>query len=172
MRSTLLVIVCAGVLVACSGSSANPTDFGAGLDLSGQWRVADSTLYDITNTTVNSDGLRHIGSYVVTGSATVVRGDTGSYASQLNVTITYTDSTAGQPARRTPQNYTAVSTIVVLHDSIFGLSAGGEVVPPAANPTDQLVAWTYDQTEGQCVTIIAGFRPASVSCRQSVRWTR
>lgn len=173
LRTAVLATLTAAVLCACKGDPSAPLPDATGsLDLAGQWHVSDSTLYDITNLSGVADGMRHIGAYVVTGNATLARVGGATWSAAMQVTITYIDSTAGAPARRTPQAVSFVNPIVILNDSIFGLAAGGEVIPPVAGPTASQIVWGYDGTSGQCQTMIAGFQPASVSCRQSVHWTR
>jgi hypothetical protein len=167
VRSALV----ASALTAC-GSGTEPVVSGDGLDLSGSWQVADSTVYDILNSSVTADGLRHIGAFIVAGTARLARAGEGSYAAELQVTVTYLDSVPGSPARRTPQSLDFVNPIVVVNDSIFGLSAGGDVVPPEAQATSTAVTWEYGAGSEQCLATIAGFHPATVSCRQAVRWRR
>ena len=161
----------ASALAAC-GDTMQPTTFGEGLDLSGRWQVSDSTVYDILNSSATADGLRHVGAYIVAGTALLTRVGEGSYAAELQVTVTYLDSVPGTRARRTPQSLDFVNPIVVVNDSIFGLSAGGDVVPPEAQATSTEVTWEYGAGSEQCLTAIAGFRPATVQCRQAVRWRR
>jgi hypothetical protein len=161
----------AGVLTAC-GNAVEPSAFGEGLDLSGRWQVSDSTVYDILNASIGADGLRHIGAYVVAGTAMLTRVGEGSYAAELQVVVTYLDSVPGEPARRTPQSVGFVNPVVVVNDSIFGRSAGGDVVPPEAQATSTAVTWEYDAGSEQCLATIAGFHPATAACRQAVRWRR
>lgn len=161
----------AAALSAC-GESTAPITYENPLDLSGDWHLADSTIYDITNTADGADGLRHIGAYVVTGNARLTRMGEGSYAASLAVTITWVDSVPDSAARRTPQSVAFLNPIAVVNDTIFGVSAGGDIVPPEAHATASLIAWSYDETSERCRTTIAGFRPATVTCRQSVRWRR
>lgn len=161
----------AAALSACGDSTA-PIQYVNPLDLSGAWHVADSTVYDITNVSDGADGLRHIGAYVVSGSAQLTRLGETSYAANLEVVITWIDSVPGSAARRTPQPVALVNPIAIVNDTIFGLSAGGDIVPPEANASASLIAWTYDETSERCRTTIAGFHPATVACRQSVRWRR
>lgn len=171
LNPAVALALLAGALAAC-GRTTEPSAYGDGLDLSGAWHLADSTVYDITNLSEGADGLRHVGAYIVAGTANLVRVGEGTYSAALSVSVTYLDSVPGSPARRTPQTLTFVNPIVVVNDSIFGLSAGGDIVPPAALPTSTQVSWDYDATSEQCLAMIAGFRPASVSCRQAVRWRR
>lgn len=161
----------AGLLIAC-GSAAEPSPFGEGLDLSGRWVVADSTVYDILNSSAGADGLRHIGAYIVAGTALLTRVGEGSYAAELQVVVTYLDSVPGAPARRTPQSVSFVNPVVVVNDSIFGLSAGGDVVPPEAQATSAAITWEYGAGSEQCLSTMTGFHPATASCRQAVRWRR
>lgn len=167
VRAALL----ASALTAC-GDGTEPSSFGEGLDLSGRWQVSDSTVYDILNSSATADGRRHIGAYVVGGTAKLTRVGEGSYAAELQVTVTYIDSVPGTPARRTPQSLDFVNPIAVVNDSIFGLSAGGEVVPPEAQASSTQITWEYDGGSEQCRAAIAGFQPATVQCRQAVRWRR
>src|SRR5512143_1228664 len=69
----------AAALSACGDSTAPIQDVNP-LDLSGAWHVADSTVYDITNVSDSADGLRHIGAYVVSGTAQLTRLGEPSYA--------------------------------------------------------------------------------------------
>lgn len=161
----------AAALSACGDSTA-PIVYDNPLDLSGAWHLADSTVYDITNTAEGADGLRHIGAYIVTGNAQLTRMGEGSYSASLAVVITWIDSVPDSPARRTPQSVGFLNPVVVLNDTIFGVSAGGDIVPPEANATASLIAWNYDETSERCRATIAGFHPAMVACRQSVRWRR
>lgn len=167
VRAALL----ASALTAC-GDGTEPSSFAEGLDLSGRWQVSDSTVYDILNSSTTADGLRHIGAYIVAGTATLTTAGAGSYVAELQVTVTYLDSVPGARARRTPQSLDFVNPIVVVNDSIFGLSAGGDVVPPEAGATSTQVVWEYGAGSEQCLTTIAGFQPATVQCRQAVRWRR
>ena len=170
-KSAIALALLAAALAACGGTT-EPDPSGGGLDLSGTWHLVDSTVYDITNTSAGADGLRHVGAFIVSGRADLARVGEGTYSASLAVVVTYLDSVAGSPARRTPQTLTFVNPIVVVNDSIFGLSAGGGIVPPEALPSAARIAWDYDATSEQCLAMIAGFRPVSVSCRQAVRWTR
>jgi hypothetical protein len=174
MRRIMLIVTLLGAGVgACKGDPSGPAPLPDGsINLLGIWRVSDSTIYDITNESGVADGLRHIGAYVVNGSATLGLVSGATYWATMQVTVTYVDSVEGSPARRTPQSLSFGTPIVILHDSIFGLAAGGDVVPPAAGPTSAQISWAYDETSGQCRTMIAGFQPATAACRQSVRWRR
>lgn len=84
----------AGALSAC-GSAVEPSPFGEGLNLSGRWEVSDSTVYDILNSSTGADGLRHVGAFIVAGTAMLTRVGEGSYAAELQVVVTYLDSVPG-----------------------------------------------------------------------------
>lgn len=158
-------------LAACGDRTA-PTVYDNPLDLSGAWHLADSTVYDITNISDGADGLRHLGAYIVTGNAHLTRLGEGSYSADLAVVITWIDSVPGSAARRTPQSVAFLNPIVMVNDTLFGVAAGGDIVPPAANVTASLIAWSYDELSERCRTTIASFHPATAACRQSVRWRR